>query len=103
MAKHNKHKGGKHSIRVDNVPGNHKGNEGGHPTHHAMNKAHGTPMGFHAEEEYGGMEQDKGLDHGATHHHSITEQAYGAPGKHGTYKGSEGQGVPSMEGNEECD
>ncbi len=46
-----------------------------HPSHHKMNKAHGTPDGFHAE------------------------QCYEGPSG-GGYSGAEGPGVPSMTGNE---
>lgn len=60
-----------------------------HASHHHMNKAHGTPSGLHADEEYGSHEHDKGLAHGVGGE-SMTEQ----------YQGSEGQGVPDMESND---
>ena len=92
-------KGKKHKISMHDVPGGSSGHHGGHASHTKMNKAHGTPGGFDAGEEYGGKEHDKGLKHDATHMngHSITTGASGMQASSGG--GSDGPGIPDIEGN----
>jgi hypothetical protein len=90
MAKKHTGKIGKHHHS-----GVHGGSMGGaHASHGHMNKAHGTPGGFDAPEEYGGHEHDKGLSHPSSHGQSMT----------GEYHGMDGEGKPGgMDGNECCE